>query len=551
MDWGTIIVLIVILFIGIAILLPWYLLPETSPEMVKRVITVKRSPVPKRNIPSTIYQIHHSDYTTKKMTQAVNTWITLNPTYSYYFYSDQRCRKFIKKHSAELPEHCLDAYDILIPGAYRADLARACIIYLKGGVYIDAGHECHMPLNEYLSASDDLVFVIDPNNKDDTGGGGIYNAFFAAIPHCHILRAIIETIIFRVTNRLYEWTRFYPSLYPTGPFAFGDALAPFLNHQPGQEYTPGIYETQGLKIHMGIHIEPMCRVFFEERKTCQKYATYKREQKWLTQGPYYVDLYHKQYVYRDRVECDEHAHEEVPMLNDIPLIVHQRNETMYVTPHMKRAMDTWRDAIHALGGKYHYYDDEGSRAFIKKHFPSSVVKAYDSLANGTYRCDLFKYCVLYVHGGIAADSGQKLHTDINFLYNTGATLVSALDMLPNNIHCALVAAAPHHPIIAEAIRVACQRIKERDYGNSPMYPTGPGALGTAARNVLHIEQHLYEGAYGSNMYLYSNKKGYWTQGDKVFIRKYDEYESERPILYQEEHYAVLWHKRASFRDVTD
>ena len=65
--------------------------------------------------------------------------------------------------------------------------------------------------------------------------------------------------------------------------------------------------------------------------------------------------------------------------------------------------------------KYEYYNDEDCREFIETYFENKVLKAYDSLIPTAYKADLFRYCILYVKGGIYGDLTQTHleYIDIN------------------------------------------------------------------------------------------------------------------------------------------
>ena len=58
--------------------------------------------------------------------------------------------------------------------------------------------------------------------------------------------------------------------------------------------------------------------------------------------------------------------------------------------------------------EFYLFDDVESREFIEHYFELEVLKAYDSLVPGTYKADLFRYCVLYIHGGIYLDAKFKI-----------------------------------------------------------------------------------------------------------------------------------------------
>jgi mannosyltransferase OCH1-like enzyme len=62
-----------------------------------------------------------------------------NPEFEYHFYDDNQCREYIKDN---FNKDVLHAFDKLIPGAFKADLWRYCILYKKGGIYLDIKYQC-------------------------------------------------------------------------------------------------------------------------------------------------------------------------------------------------------------------------------------------------------------------------------------------------------------------------------------------------------------------------------------------------------------------------
>ena len=85
-------------------------------------------------IPLNIYQTWHTKDLPPLMRNAVNKIIRMNPRFNYKLFDDNDCRNFIKDN---FNEDVLNAFDTLIPGAYKADLWRYCILYKNGGVYLD------------------------------------------------------------------------------------------------------------------------------------------------------------------------------------------------------------------------------------------------------------------------------------------------------------------------------------------------------------------------------------------------------------------------------
>jgi hypothetical protein len=86
----------------------------------------------------------------------------------------------------------------------------------------------------------------------------------------------------------------------------------------------------------------------------------------------------------------------------IPRIVHQTwSEEINIKkyPKMNRLVQSFR----LSGWEYRFYTDDESASFLSTHFPPEVREAYDTLLPGTYKADLFRYCVLLIHGGLYAD----------------------------------------------------------------------------------------------------------------------------------------------------
>jgi mannosyltransferase OCH1-like enzyme len=85
----------------------------------------------------------------------------------------------------------LYAFDKLKPGAYKADLWRYCILYKKGGIYLDIKYRC---VNGFK--------LIELTNKEYCvrdryfeGIQGIYNALLCFKPNNLMLDKCIKTIV--------------------------------------------------------------------------------------------------------------------------------------------------------------------------------------------------------------------------------------------------------------------------------------------------------------------------------------------------------------------
>jgi mannosyltransferase OCH1-like enzyme len=162
----------------------------------------------KQKIPKKIYQTSYDNkYVSLLHYNSLQTFLELNPEYEYYFYDDNDCRKFIKNN---FDKEVLDAFDLLYPGAYKADLFRYCCIYIKGGCYFDNKYILRIPLRELINSDYENIYCKD--TKDEL----MFNSIIMSIKKCDELKNCIDQIVKNVKNRFYGLC----PLSPTGPRLF-------------------------------------------------------------------------------------------------------------------------------------------------------------------------------------------------------------------------------------------------------------------------------------------------------------------------------------------
>lgn len=161
-------------------------------------------------IPLDIYQTWYTKELPTKMKERVELLKSQNPEFNHYLFDDNDCREFIKKY---FKPDVLEAYDNLIPGAYKADLWRLCVLFIKGGIYIDIKFSC---VNGFklIELTEQEHFVKDrPINS-------IYNALMSCNPGNFFLFKSIRQIVHNVKNKYYGE---HP-LSPTGPIMLGKVI---------------------------------------------------------------------------------------------------------------------------------------------------------------------------------------------------------------------------------------------------------------------------------------------------------------------------------------
>lgn len=150
----------------------------------------------------------------------------------------------------------------------------------------------------------------------------------------------------------------------------------------------------------------------------------------------------------------------------IPRIVHQtyfEAVTQDKYPNMSRLIESFKQS----GWQYNFYTDEMSLNFLSTHFPPEVREAYETLRPGAFKADLFRYCVLLIHGGVYADMDIMLEANLDLAIGPDIGFMVPQDEpgTPVNRRMCLwngfIAAAPGHPFLAKTIETVVNNIRNR------------------------------------------------------------------------------------------
>jgi len=81
----------------------------------------------------------------------------LNAGFKILYFDDEQARQFIVQHFLPV---VVEAYDLLKPGAYKADLFRYCALYKLGGVYSDVDIPYQAGFEEWWDLSDSKLYLV-------------------------------------------------------------------------------------------------------------------------------------------------------------------------------------------------------------------------------------------------------------------------------------------------------------------------------------------------------------------------------------------------------
>lgn len=167
-------------------------------------------------IPLKIFQTWHTKDLPPNMKKAVEFVKSLNPAFQHHLFDDNDCREYLKNNYSEIH---VQAFDKLIPGAYKADFWRYCVLYKEGGIYMDIKY---IPQNGFrlIHLTEKEHFVLDQDNH------GIYNALMVCKPGNPILLKAIRQVIRNIKMKYYGNN----VLDPTGPHLLAQFFPSFVKN---------------------------------------------------------------------------------------------------------------------------------------------------------------------------------------------------------------------------------------------------------------------------------------------------------------------------------
>ncbi|WP_231136124.1 glycosyltransferase family 32 protein [Gluconobacter thailandicus] len=139
----------------------------------------------------------------------------MHPDAKYILWNNESIEEFIK---ANFDLSVYETYKSITAFAYKADLARYCILYIMGGMYIDLGirmmNPWEIPEKKGFSTFKELCFTAESWTI-------MQNGLIWSLPKRRELEICIDWIVNNYKNKFYGKT----PLCPTGPVMYGRAIA--------------------------------------------------------------------------------------------------------------------------------------------------------------------------------------------------------------------------------------------------------------------------------------------------------------------------------------
>lgn len=162
--------------------------------------------------------------------------VHMNWDYGFQFFTAQERREFIAENYG-IGSRILKAYDMLKDGAYKSDIFRLCILFLKGGIYMDCKSATISPFRDFIPADTDFAMFID------TDDSRLSNGFIASSKNNRLIELLIEEATARVLAKKYGRN----TLDIAGPEMFGKVVREFLGID---KLSVGRYVIDGLVVDL-------------------------------------------------------------------------------------------------------------------------------------------------------------------------------------------------------------------------------------------------------------------------------------------------------------
>ena len=228
-------------------------------------------------IPKKIFQTWEGSVVSNGMYRSVQSWLSHNLGWEYFFFDNQACLDFIKDN---FDKKVLQAYDLIIPGAYQADLWRYCVLYIHGGVYGDIKQEALIGLDDVLPEGIEFLSIKDQRRSHCEFDGYIYQAFICARPKHQFLKQAIDMIVDNVNNGYYG----YDVLSPSGPGLLGKSINLVLGREQLSAHKAGEHQVNNYKyvlLEAPDFSNKLCKVKIGQSREpffLTEYASFREEQ---------------------------------------------------------------------------------------------------------------------------------------------------------------------------------------------------------------------------------------------------------------------------------
>jgi len=185
----------------------------------------------------------------------------------------------------------------------------------------------------------------------------------------------------------------------------------------------------------------------------------------------------------------------------IPKKIIQTWEHKDLNPPFQKIIDIWK--TNNTNYEYLLFDKHEREQFIRNNFDETILNTYNSIVPGAFKVDLFRYCYLYIYGGVYVDIDSLCIGKLDDFLLPNIEFVVPIDLNvsesegTHNLACGFIASIPKHPVLLNCINRIVHNVKNNIIPSSKLDFTGPGVLGRAVNMFLgNNETHSFVGREG-------------------------------------------------------
>eukprot|EP00566_Odontella_aurita_P001265 CAMPEP_0113597888 /NCGR_PEP_ID=MMETSP0015_2-20120614/41266_1 /TAXON_ID=2838 /ORGANISM="Odontella" /LENGTH=882 /DNA_ID=CAMNT_0000505813 /DNA_START=303 /DNA_END=2951 /DNA_ORIENTATION=- /assembly_acc=CAM_ASM_000160 len=204
-----------------------------------------------RLVPRIVHQTWFEPVTKEKypnMSRLIESWIRSG--WEYNFYDDDTAAEFLSTH---FPSEVRVAYDSILPGAFKADLFRYCVLLIRGGIYADMDVLLTSNLDEVVDNDVGFMTPMDSPGTKVNRRSCLWNGLMAVAPGHPLLARTIEIVVNNIRNRftsvdyddmlcptpVFHVSHSVDTLFTCGPCILGGGINNLLGRHMQDAFTPG------------------------------------------------------------------------------------------------------------------------------------------------------------------------------------------------------------------------------------------------------------------------------------------------------------------------
>jgi hypothetical protein len=194
----------------------------------------------------------------------------------------------------------------------------------------------------------------------------------------------------------------------------------------------------------------------------------------------------------------------------------------------------------------HMYSDQDARVFLMKYFNSDIISAFDALIPGSFKADLWRYCVLYEKGGVYVDHKVKFRGALRDVIGEGDEMVVPLDADKKHVQIGFMGFVPKHPLLKYVIDKTVENIKKEIIGLRDLEITGPIHFAKCCMQFYAVE------GLCKNIILCSGHRWLWLNEDASHIYTNDgmivaDYHYKEYLSTRKDHYSYFWNNKTIYK----